>query len=485
MNSPLAQPGVVNPAPAQLRPKILSVCVHPPQMPGSGGAVRAYHFANALADYGDLTLVCLGGPSAQDPVDPRIAAKCQRVIRPDGEPAQPPPTSRLGHWSRTLKAILFPWQDNWSAFTSFCLQYCPTDSQRAGHSTRLLRTVFRNEFRLLSRFVDLPPVSIQMYGESWKRVWPQLADLVGRESFSLIFFENSIYFPFADRVQRLCADADGRSKTEVPIVCNAANIEYVLHQRLAKYVDDAWQSEWDHAQVRFIKALEQEAFRQCDLVITCSTDDQQLATQLAGETRHCVIGNGVDLDYFQPVDGPASDPPTLLFTGSFRYAPNQDGLRYFVDAVFPLISKARPDCRLLFAGFDAQDLYDELNISDPRISCISSPDDIRPCFSGVSVFVVPLRIGGGTRLKILEAMSMEKAIVSTRIGAEGIPAEDGRHLLLADQPQEFADAVLKLINDPVKRQEMVNDASEWVKQHYGWKQLCSRAIDQIDDLIAD
>ncbi len=479
MSMPLAETVSENHDSMVNRPKILSICVHPPQMPGSGGAVRAYHFANALADYGDMTLVCLGGPSGQDEVNPHIREKCSRVIVPAsetaGQRASSRPTSRLGSWLRTIKTIGFPWQDDWSGFTSYCLQYCPHSG--ASGSQKLLGFVFRNEFRLLSKLTNLPPVSLQIYRDAWARVWPQIRELLQRESFSLIFFENSIYYPFAEQVQRQIPGT--------PVVCNAANIEYKLQERLADYIDDNWQSEWDHSQVCLIKALEKDAFRKCDLVITCSEEDKHLAEQLAPLSKHCVIGNGVDLDYFRPVDQAGTEIPTLLFTGSFRYPPNQDGLRFFVKEVFPLISKERPACRFHFAGFDAQDMYDELQIDDSRISCISSPADIRPCFADVSVFVVPLRIGGGTRLKILEAMSMETAIVSTRIGAEGIPAGDGQHLLLADSPQDFADAVIRLIDNPTLRENMVRDSATWVREHFDWNHLCAHAVAQIKELVAN
>ena len=464
----------------QGRPKILLVSVHAPIVPGPGGAVRAFQFANALADHSDVTLVCFGGPSGMEKVSPALAPKCQQVIYPSPEHTQRANStkrSRFGNWARTIKTICLPWQNNWSSFLSYCLQYCPIHSAESGRSSRLLGLVLRNEFRLISKFVDLPPVSTWLFEGIWSRIWPQLSEVLQRESFSVIWFENSIYYPFIEPIQQQIPDAR--------VVCNAANIEYKLQERLASHEQDPWDAEWGRAQVKFIKALEARTFRQCDLVITCSVEDQDLAKDLSPSTSYSVIGNGVDIDYFQPRSAPDSSVPTLLYTGSFRYEPNQDGLRYFLDDIFPLVLERQPDCRLVFAGFDAQELYDELRIEDPRVSCVSSPEDIRPCFDGVDVFVVPLQIGGGTRLKIVEAMSMEVAIVSTRIGAEGIPAEDGRHLLLADQPQEFADAVIQLIDDRALRTEMIKNASAWVREHYGWKYLCSRAISQVEELIAN
>lgn len=461
-----------------LRQRILSVCVHPPRMPGPGGAVRAYYFANALADSSELTLVCLGGPDGKEEIDSRIQAKCAAVITPQDvreSPDSSKPSGRLGSWTRTIQTILLPWLKNWSVFTSYCLQYCPDVDRGTSRSHKLLRFIFRNEFRIVSRSFHIPPVQVQLYQRAWNTLWPAIEAELRRNSFSCIFFENSIYFPLAKQIQQACPG--------VPIVCNAANIEYKLHERLEALSTTKWQQQWDHAQVQSIRKLESDAFRECDLVITCSEDDKLLARKLVPTTKCVVIGNGVDLDYFTPIAATAATAATVLLTGSFSYPPNQDGLEYFVNDIFPVICRERPDCHFVFAGFDAQDSFNRLNIRDERITCVSSPDDIRPCFGGASVFIVPLRIGGGTRLKIMEAMAMEIPIVSTRIGAEGIPAEDGAQLLLADSPEDFASAVLKLLNSNSLRQKMSVRASSWVRQNFDWNRLCEDAVDQIQKVI--
>ena len=446
-------------------------------MPGSGGAVRAFHFARAMADYGDLTLVCLGGPSGTDEVNPEIHAKAKRVIEAKQlEPERKARNrSRIKSWLRTARTIAFPWTDDWNDFGEYCLQHCPVQ-KNASIRKRALGAVLRNEYRLAARLVNLPPVSLQLYRSRWRQLLPTLASLVADEQFDIIFFENSIYHPLVNDLALLSPDS--------LLVCNAANIEYKLQERMAAHTRGSWNKTWEESQVKFVRSLERNAFRNCDLVFTCSEQDKLLAEELAPNTTHHVVGNGVDLNYFQPRASQSASSKTILFTGSFRYPPNQDGARTFIENVFPLVTKSVPDCRLVLAGFDAGLLANELNTSDPRISFISSPEDIRPCFDDVAVAVVPLRIGGGTRLKILEAMSMRVPIVSTRIGAEGIPATDGKHLLLADSPDEFANAVTKLLDSHSQRESMAYESSQWVAKNFSWKSLCQRAIEQIDHLIA-
>jgi glycosyltransferase involved in cell wall biosynthesis len=183
----------------------------------------------------------------------------------------------------------------------------------------------------------------------------------------------------------------------------------------------------------------------------------------------------VDTEYFRPSKSdPTSDVPTLVYTGGFGYGPNQEAIQFFVSEVLPKIWAVRPDCEFLFAGFEAKSMYLKLTQPDRRIRYVCSPDDIRPCFDQAWVFVVPLRTGGGTRLKILEAMSMERAIVSTTLGAEGIPCESGRHLVHADGPVEFAREVVRLLESPEDRYRMGHAARQWVRENFDWQILCER-----------
>jgi glycosyltransferase involved in cell wall biosynthesis len=450
--------------------------VHPPQMAGPGGSVRTYHFAQALADIGVVTLVCLHSDS-NGGIDNQTREPFERVITSPNTPSDTSKTmsrSRLASWVRTLITMLLPWRDSWSRFASLCLQVCP-ERTSVRWSQRILATVLRCQFRFLSSIVDLPPISVMTQQVAWNRVLPLVLREFHKRPFDVIWLESSLYFPFAAEVQKACPGC--------PLVCNAQNIEYRLQERLAALAPAGWGHLWATSQAKFIRNAETRAFRESDLVIHCSADDEKLARELAPNSNHCVIGNGVDKSYFRRQKSKASEAAQCLFTGTFGYQPNSDGLRFFLESVFPLITARRPDCQFLFAGRDADVIHHQLKTPDSRVHFLANPDDMRPCFENSSVYVVPLRAGGGTRLKILEAMAMECAIVSTRIGAEGIPAENGRHLLLADTPQEFADHVVRLLNDSELRSQLESQAAEWVQMHYDWRSLCTPLAGHLNRLL--
>lgn len=197
-----------------------------------------------------------------------------------------------------------------------------------------------------------------------------------------------------------------------------------------------------------------------------------------------VVGNGVNGDYFQSSSTAGSEsPPVVVFTGGFGYEPNRDAVTFFVNDILPAIWKHVPDCQFLFAGFEAKRMWNDLNTDDARIQYECSPADIRPCFQRATVFVVPLRVGGGTRLKVLEAMAMKRAIVSTTLGAEGIPCESGTHLALADSPQEFAAEVVRLLEDQTARKQFGNDAGKWVRKHFDWQNLSENISQELAPLL--
>jgi polysaccharide biosynthesis protein PslH len=158
--------------------------------------------------------------------------------------------------------------------------------------------------------------------------------------------------------------------------------------------------------------------------------------------------------------------PRLVFTGSMDWLPNEDAMTYFCHDVLPLIQQQEPRVRLSIVGRAPTPAVRAL--ASNSVDVTGTVDDVRPYMEKASVYIVPLRIGGGTRLKIFEAMSMGKAVVSTTIGAEGLPIVDGTHAIVADQPRAFASAVLSLIRDKARRKAVEEAARSLVVEHYDW-----------------
>ena len=236
-------------------------------------------------------------------------------------------------------------------------------------------------------------------------------------------------------------------------------------------------------QARLLKSMESECFSACDLVVACSEQDRDGVLALSPMTVCEVIGNGVDTNYFQrPHSAVRATLPTVLFTGSFGYGPNAEAVLWFAKEVLPLIHREVDNCHFVVAGSRAFALRNAPELLDSRIQLVSDPDDMRPSFHRAWVVAVPLLVGGGTRLKILESMAMECPVVSTALGAEGIPLVNDRDAFIRDEPKAFAEGVIRLLRNEPLRQRISATALKFVQDHYDWKALTSGLGDVLDTL---
>jgi glycosyltransferase involved in cell wall biosynthesis len=222
-----------------------------------------------------------------------------------------------------------------------------------------------------------------------------------------------------------------------------------------------------YVQWRKLRSFERAACGRFGCCIVVSQTDRQSLVAMAPDARVAVVPNGTDTRYFIPATSPARNN-SLVFVGSQAWYPNRDGLRYFLRAIFAQIRAAVPDVTLDLVGKTVRG-----SLIPPRYrSCVrvhGQVDDIRPYVHAAAVYVVPLRIGGGTRLKILDAMAMGKAIVSTAVGCEGIEATGGEHIIIADDPETFATQTVRLLADPVARERLGTSARHLAEQRYEWK----------------
>jgi glycosyltransferase involved in cell wall biosynthesis len=190
-----------------------------------------------------------------------------------------------------------------------------------------------------------------------------------------------------------------------------------------------------------------------------------------------VIPNGVDTDYFVP-HSQLTPEPSLLFTGTMGYAPNKDAVEYFLEKIFPYVIQMHPSCRFIIAGANAAEVFKRYTGAD-NIEIVSSPADMRPVYDKAWIVVVPLRSGSGTRLKILEAMAMEKPVVSTSVGTEGIDVTDNVHLFIADEEKEFAEKINLLIEHKEIAKRLSTAAKERICELYNWKCIEQMARNEI------
>jgi glycosyltransferase involved in cell wall biosynthesis len=186
-----------------------------------------------------------------------------------------------------------------------------------------------------------------------------------------------------------------------------------------------------------------------------------------------VIPNGVDTESYQPLP-PADSAPALVYVGNMSYLPTRDGAMYLREQILPLVWRDKPEVEAWIVGANPPDQLRALD--DARFHVTGLVDEIVPYYQRSAVSVVPLRSGGGTRLKILEAMALGRPVVSTTIGCEGLEVVDGQHLLTADDPRLFADHILHLLADDALWNEVVSRARRLVEDQYGWHSIAQRLI---------
>jgi sugar transferase (PEP-CTERM/EpsH1 system associated) len=260
------------------------------------------------------------------------------------------------------------------------------------------------------------------------------------------------------------------------IVYEGHNAEWILQKR-AFLTDLRTPRRWPAAAYSFVqwmrlRSYEAEVCRRVDRVVAVSEADRDAILTIAPEVAVTVVPNGVDLDEHTGYTGPVQSFE-LVFTGKMDFRPNVDAMLWMGREVWPLIHRHRPQARLAIVGQRPHSRLNALRES-PGITITGWVADVRPYIGGATVYVAPLRVGGGTRLKLLQAMAMGKAIVATSLGAEGFPVTHGRELLLADSADSFAQAVLALLDDRQQRTQLGKAARGFVEANYGWDALVPR-----------
>lgn len=273
------------------------------------------------------------------------------------------------------------------------------------------------------------------------------------------------------------------------IIFDNHNCEYLLQQRTA-FTDLRRVARWPAAgyslvQWQKLRRYERNVCRQAAAVVAVSNADREALLALDPALDVTVVSNGIDLEAFRlaetatagaaDVDKVHWENPTLVFTGKMDYRPNIDAVLWFGHEVLPLLTERQPTLRFQIVGMNPHPRLDELR-SNPAVEITGAVDDVQPYIATAALYVIPLRVGGGTRFKALEAMACGKPIVSTTLGVEGIGVVDQQELLLADTPAAFANAVLRLLqpeNEPL-RMMLRSNARRFVEERFGWSTITPR-----------
>jgi sugar transferase (PEP-CTERM/EpsH1 system associated) len=290
-----------------------------------------------------------------------------------------------------------------------------------------------------------------------------LDDLTSRRTFDIVQIESS----------QMCSAIVVPGCA--PVVVDEHNVESELLHRMRQGERSQVRRLYNRLEHLKFRRLEQRLWNEVAGVAVPSEREASTVRSRTSATPVAVVPNGVDLDYFAPTrEGP--EPAGLVFTGLLSYRPNLDAALYLVDEILPRIRRRHPDAVLSIVGGGQEAELQRLR--RPNVVVTGWVEDVRPYVTGGAVVVVPLRIGGGTRLKVIEAMAMGKPIVSTSVGCEGLDVVDGEHLLVADDPDRFASEVGRLLDDRELRAALGAAGRALAVREYSWE----RSVGRLEEL---
>ena len=337
------------------------------------------------------------------------------------------------------------------------------------------------ECHLVPNSSDLPPITAQTV---LRAAWQRKPITVARYDLPAL----------ARQFRHLLANGDRRSarydlihyemfhaaqfavKTDLPTVLSTQNVDSYIWRRLGQETKNPLKKAIYGSQTLAFAHYERVRSANFTAATCVSGTDQVLLQKARSDLPVHVIPNGVDLDLYQP-DPSQERPETLIYTGSMDWYPNEDAVIFFLQSILPNIWRTYPQVRLSVVGQHPTEklrrVVEETTASNTQgeVVVTGRVEDVKPYIAQAGVYVVPLRIGGGTRLKILEALAMQKAVVSTTVGAEGLNLVDQQEIVLADRPNQFADSVIELLSDSERRQNLGLKGRERVEQDYGWSSI--------------
>lgn len=335
--------------------------------------------------------------------------------------------------------------------------------QRAGISLSVVEpqpalTGWRLYLRLLVNLFSPYPFSVTKHYSF--RFQKELKTLLENESWDLIQCEWTPYARFVPLA------------THVPVLVVTHNVESQIWTRRAHHARNVIAKVFFRTQAWKMKRFERRALRQASAVTAVTANDvDTIRNWGVGSIR--LVPNGVDLQAYNPACDDEHENE-ILFLGSLDWFPNVDSLHYFVNAIFPLVRARNVEARLRIAGRKPSEALKKMFSGIEGVDFVGEVEDVRRLLDRASVVIVPLRIGGGSRLKILEALAAGKAVVSTTIGAEGLDVVSREHLMIADSPREFAGQVDELLGSRDARLRLGSQGRKFVEERYGWDGLAER-----------
>jgi polysaccharide biosynthesis protein PslH len=312
--------------------------------------------------------------------------------------------------------------------------------------------------RLASNLFSPLPYSVAVHAS--RQLAAALAEVAAREPVDLWHCE---WTPYAQSLRGIAG----------PRLVMAHNVESVIWQRYHETAEGVLKRWYIRKQWQKFRTFERDILADASLTVAVSPLDAERFRRDLAVPRVDVVDNGVDTSFFRPTSTPR-DPKSLLFLGSLDWRPNLDGVVQFLDHVMPTLRKQEPGVKFVVVGRNPPAWLAARLASEPGVALHASVPDVRPYLAAAGVMVVPLRIGGGSRLKILESLACALPVVSTRVGAEGLHLQGGRHLDLVEEVADMTDAIIRAIRDPHRARRQAQVGYEQTIRLYDWAVLADR-----------
>ena len=329
---------------------------------------------------------------------------------------------------------------------------------------------------LPSRYLTLAKTIFKGAYPVERRMMPEMFELLGsiveREHFDLVHVDHAHMGKYALWL---------KERYGLPYVLREHNFECLIYERFASVQRDPLKKAVAAIHGKRLRKEETKFIREAAHVAPITEQDLALMRQALPEQRYTVIPAGVDVDYFRPTESSLIDPKLILWVGGMSWDPNKEAIDYFLREIWPGLKLRDAKVRFELVG----DGTERLALSAHEgVKGHGRVPDIRPFLARAAVLVVPLRVGGGMRLKILDFLAAGKAVVSTSIGAEGNRARSGQDLLIADTPDEFGAAIQRVVSDPLLREKLGASGRHLVESEYAWEKI-GQAFMRVYGLVSE
>lgn len=339
--------------------------------------------------------------------------------------------------------------------------------------------------------VAVTPVSLPGFAPRWwhhlRSADPLLVQRYGRttllEAARVHLSRDRYDAVVVDGLDPLMASVGIEQTTGPHLIYQAHNVESEVYRRCQAVDDRSLKSRMvGRLDLLKMQRFERNRVRLFSGIIAVSTRDAATLQTWAPAASVCVVPNGADCSHLVPLDV-VPDPGAIVFLGTLSYAPNRDAVEHLAGDILPRIRRAVPGATLYVVGRQTDALAPSLQHA-PGVVFTGYADDVRPHLARAQVVVVPLRAGGGTRLKILEAMAMRRPVVSTTLGAEGLDLTPGEHLLIADGADRFAAAVVRLLGDRAAAERIADQGRRAILARYDWRSITRHYVDSVQHMCA-